>query len=143
LDNTGSIDYEEFLAMVRGPINKARETLVRMAFKKMDVDGNGVLDISDIKSKYNAKMHPDVRSGKVTEDDVLYEFLDTFEQHYALQHPGSKKSKDRVIAPEEFLAYYENVSCSIDNDDYFEAMMVSAWNLDNKAPAKKAWGGQM
>jgi len=45
--------------------------------------------------------------------------------------------------PEEFLAYYENVSCSIDTDDYFEAMMVSAWNLDNKAPAKKGWGGQV
>lgn len=88
-DNTGSIDYEEFLAMVRGPINARREALVRLAFAKMDIDKNGVLDITDIKSKYNAKCHPDVRSGKVTEDDVLYEFLDTFQQHYELQHPNS------------------------------------------------------
>lgn len=78
-DRSGSINYEEFLGMVRGPINKKRESFVRMAFAKMDVDGNGVLDISDIKAKYNAKMHPDVRSGKQTEDDILYEFLDTFE----------------------------------------------------------------
>jgi len=70
--------------MVRGPINKRREALVRMAFAKMDIDSNGVLDITDIKSKYNAKMHPDVRSGKQTEDDILYEFLDTFQQHYEL-----------------------------------------------------------
>jgi hypothetical protein len=41
--------------MVRGPMSKRRESLVRMAFAKMDIDGNGVLDISDIKQKYNAK----------------------------------------------------------------------------------------
>ena len=29
-------------------------------------------------------MHPDVKSGKKTEDDVLGEFLDTFELHYSL-----------------------------------------------------------
>jgi hypothetical protein len=29
-------------------------------------------------------MHPEVRSGKKSEEDVLYEFLDTFEQHYSL-----------------------------------------------------------
>lgn len=27
-------------------------------------------------------MHPDVKSGKKTEDEILYEFLDTFEQHH-------------------------------------------------------------
>ena len=32
---------------------------------------------------YTAKMHPDVRSGKKTEDEVLGEFLDTFEVHHA------------------------------------------------------------
>jgi len=123
-------------------MSKRRETLVRMAFGKMDINGDGVLDISDIKNKYNAKQHPKVRSGELTEDDVLYEFLDTFQQHYELQHPNSGKEKDHIITPEEFLAYYENVSASIDTDDYFECMMVSAWKLDEK-PAKKAWGGQM
>lgn len=32
---------------------------------------------------YNAKSHPDVLSGKKTEDEILGEFLDTFEQHHA------------------------------------------------------------
>ena len=32
---------------------------------------------------YSAKMHPDVRAGKKTEDEVLGEFLDTFEVHHA------------------------------------------------------------
>lgn len=33
---------------------------------------------------YNAKQHPDVKTGKKSEDDVLMEFLETFEQHHAI-----------------------------------------------------------
>lgn len=141
-DGTGSIDYEEFLSMIRGPMSQRRERLVRKAFSKIDLDNDGDLDITDVKKAYNAKMHPDVRSGKKDEDDILYEFLDTFEQQYALNNPNAN-SKDRTVSPDEFVAYYENVSCSIDNDDYFETMMTSAWNLDNKKTSKKAWSGEM
>lgn len=38
------------------------------AFKILDKNGDGVLQVSDIKGVYNAKQHPDVRSGKKTED---------------------------------------------------------------------------
>ena len=40
------------------------------------------LTLDDIQGKYNATMHPDVKSGKRTENEVLTEFLETFEQHY-------------------------------------------------------------
>ena len=56
----------------------------KKAFAKMDKNGNGSLDINDIKGVYNAKMSPDVKSGKKTEDEVLAEFLDTFEYHFSL-----------------------------------------------------------
>jgi len=41
-----------------------------------------VLDINDIKDSYNASKHPDVLSGKKTKDQILVEFLETFEQHH-------------------------------------------------------------
>jgi hypothetical protein len=50
-----------------------------MAFNKLDADKSGIVELNDIKQFYNAKMHPDVKSGKKTEDEVLGEFLDTFE----------------------------------------------------------------
>ncbi len=50
----------------------------------MDKDKSGILDFDDIKGVYNGKKHPDVISGKKTEEEVLGEFLDTFEAHYAL-----------------------------------------------------------
>ena len=49
-------------------MNEFRKNLVMQAFKKMDRDGNGVLNINDIKGVYSAAKHPDVRSGKKTED---------------------------------------------------------------------------
>jgi hypothetical protein len=52
---------------------------VRAAFKKIDKDGSGILDINDIKGVYNASRHPEVKSGKKSEDEVLGEFLETFE----------------------------------------------------------------
>ena len=50
----------------------------------MDKDKSGVLDINDIKGVYNASKHPDVVSRKKTEDEILGEFLDTFEMHYSI-----------------------------------------------------------
>ena len=83
-DKSGSIDYEEFLRNIVGEMNEFRKGLAKKAFAKMDKNGNGSLDINDIKGVYNAKMSPDVKSGKKTEDEVLAEFLDTFEYHFSL-----------------------------------------------------------
>ena len=43
---------------------------------------------------------------------------------------------------DEWLEYYNNVSMSIDRDDYFELMMNNTWNLDGKRVTKKGWGGE-
>ena len=107
----------------------------------MDQDNSGQLDISDIKLSYNAKKHPEVLMGNKSEDDVLYEFLDTFEQHYSILHPDGK-SRDRVVTLPEWLEYYNNISCSIDNDEYFATMMQNAYNLSGEPAVARAWGGQ-
>jgi Ca2+-binding EF-hand superfamily protein len=78
----GTIDYDEFLRQIRGNMNNNRKRLVDQAWNKIDRDGNGELDINDIKAFYNARSHPDVKSGKKTEDEVLFEFIETFETHH-------------------------------------------------------------
>jgi hypothetical protein len=105
----------------------------------MDKDKSGQLDINDIKGVYNAKKHPDVINGKKTEDEVLMEFLDTFESHYAASHPDAR---DSTITLEEWFEYYANVSMSIDDDKYFQLMMNNAWNLDGSRVTKKGWGAE-
>jgi Ca2+-binding EF-hand superfamily protein len=136
-DSDGQIDYEEFLRSVRGEMNDFRKALAMKAFKIMDKDNSGVLGISDIKGVYNAKKHPDVIAGKRTEDEVLFEFLDTFEIHHSSQ---VEDKRDGSVTTFEWLEYYNNVSMSIDDDAYFELMMNNAWNLKNDKVTKKGWG---
>jgi len=35
-----------------------------------------------------------------------------------------------MVTKEEFIEYYNNISASIDRDDYFSAMIKSAWDFD-------------
>lgn len=114
-------------------MNQFRRELVMRCFKKLDRDGSGVVDIRDIQGVYNAKCHPEVKAGRKTEDEVLAEFLDTFELHYSLI---DKKSRDGRIELKEFIEYYRNVGASIDDDAYFELMIVNAWNLNNNTYSK-------
>ena len=74
--------------------------------------------MKDIISKYDGTKHPDVISGKRTNEDILSEFLSTFDSN-----------KDGEVSVSEFIDYYSNVSASIDLDDYFELMMRNAWHI--------------
>ena len=100
--------------------------LAWQAFCILDKNGSGEIDKAEISSTYNALMHPDVRAGKRSEDEVLTEFLDTFEMHSSLLHPGEYNHK---VSFDEFCEYYNNVSANIDNYEYFQLMMVNACKL--------------
>ena len=138
-DRNGKINYEEFLRGLMGEMNERRVKLVQRAFNVIDKDRSGVLDLNDIKQSYNAKKHPDVLAGKSTEEDILIEFLDTFEAAFASKNQG--KTRDGKVTFEEFTEYYQSVSASIENDEYFEVMMSNTWNLDNRKPVQRAWAG--
>lgn len=92
-DDSGEIDYNELLVKVVGEMNAFRKGMVMKAFKKLDKDGSGVIDINDIRGVYNAKLHPDVKAGKKTEDEIMLEFLDTFEVHHGLKNPEDRDGK--------------------------------------------------
>ena len=138
-DRSGFIDYDELIRGLKGPLNSFRRSLVQQAWRKLDRDHSGVVDIEDLRGVYNAKNHPDVRSGKKTEDEVLGEFLETFETHHNI---CDLARRDRRVTPEEFEEYYANVSASVDDDKYFELMMQNAWRLSGEASKQEPWAGQ-
>ena len=125
-DNTGEIDYDEFVRSVRGEMNEYRQKLVKQAFDILDINKNGEISFEEIKNKYNAKNHPEVISGKKTEDEKLKEFLDTFQDTYNYL---CGTETDNIITIEEFNEYYENVSMVIDDDAYFELLLNNTWNM--------------
>jgi len=54
-DGSGEISYDEFLRTIRGGMNPYRKTIALKAYKIMDSDKSGMLDINDIRQTYNAK----------------------------------------------------------------------------------------
>jgi Ca2+-binding EF-hand superfamily protein/riboflavin synthase len=118
-DKSGAISYDEFLFGLKGEMNDRRAQLVLQAFALLDKDKSGTVEVNDIQAAYNAKQHPDVIAGKKTENQVLREFLDTFDCG----------EKDGKVSPAEFCKYYSQVSASIDDDDYFELMIRNAWHI--------------
>jgi Ca2+-binding EF-hand superfamily protein len=133
------VDYDELLRGVRGPMNSFRRNLVTLAWNKLNRDGNDIIDIEDIRGVYNPNNHPDVRSGKRTPDEILSEFLDTFELHHNL---SDRSQMDHRVTREEFDEYYNNVSASVDDDRYFELMITNAWKLKGDEPKREAWASK-
>ena len=131
LNDDGVISYDELMLAIKGDMNPFRKDLVKRVFKKLDYNENGIIEVDDIKKFYNAQKHPDVRDRKKTEDEVLMEFLETFEAHHAMKNNTPHTKGDGQVNLQEFQDYYSNISASIDNDEYFQLMINNAWNLNN------------
>ncbi|GMH63385.1 hypothetical protein TrLO_g12778, partial [Triparma laevis f. longispina] len=119
-DGGGTITYGEFLNGVRGPIVAERLEILEEAFAAIDVDGSGYLEPAELVAKYEVKHHPDVLTGKRSEDEVLKEFLDTFD---------IGQEKEGQASRNEFFSYYCNLGLGIESDEYFELMVRNAWGL--------------
>lgn len=76
-------------------------------------------------------------SGRKTEEDVYGEFIETFETHHNIK----KGIRNRRVTREEFLEYYNNISMSVDDDEYFVGMIQAAWKLNpsQNYSKQKAW----
>ena len=84
INNDNEISYPEFFKIICGDMNEFRKQLVDRVYDKLDRNHDGTVTIDDIKDVYNASKHPDVMTKRKTENEILSEFLDTFEQHYSI-----------------------------------------------------------
>eukprot|EP01083_Nonionella_stella_P005574 16101_1 len=110
----GKVSFDEFLRKIKGDMDSGRVQLVKAAFHKLDADGSGVIDLSDVRSAFSTN-----RSDQEGEEGTLKKFLEVFES----DHPDGKVTWD------EFKDYYEGISCLVDNDEYFAHVVKKAWGL--------------
>ena len=68
INRDGTIQYDEFLRIIRGDLTEHRRALVEKAFQKLDRDGSGVIEVADLVGVYSAKKHPAVMDGRKTEE---------------------------------------------------------------------------
>jgi len=134
--NGDGISYAEFLRAVRGRLSSPRRKSVMQVFHALDQltpgGERGYITIASISPIYSTSRHPAVIAGKKTKDEVLQEFLNGFE--------GTEGDRDGRVTLEEWITYYEEVSCNIDSDAYFVDMMDKCWARlkDRKPQARPA-----
>ena len=51
-DQSGSIDFVEFIKHLRPPMSASRVAVVCEAFRKLDVNGDKVIALDDLKGKH-------------------------------------------------------------------------------------------
>lgn len=116
-ESSDTIDYVELLKNIRGSMTSVRKGIVEKAYQKLSEE-NENLTTSVIEQSFNAVGHPDVKKGSKTQDEIITNFITTFELHHSLYG----KHGDPVSLS-EFLEYYEYVSSVIENDLYFENLI--------------------
>ena len=114
-DGDRSISVTEFLRGVRGRMPRRRVKLVRTAFGLLDKTADDTITVEDLLQAYDASQHPDVVAGDATPSDVMDRFLELWD-----------KDRNGTVTWQEFLDYYKDISCGIDDDAYFELMMRNA-----------------
>ena len=118
-DGNGTINFDEFLVALRGDLNEDRLQYIKGAYDKLDVNKDGLVKLDDIASLYDVSQHPDVMAGRKTPTEAYKEFMSMWDTQVA----------DGIVTFDEFCEYFKDVSASIDTDEYFAAMMISAWKL--------------
>eukprot|EP00759_Apiculatamorpha_spiralis_P048475 PhF_6_TR43663/c0_g1_i1/m.67095 len=114
----GNVCVTEFIRGIRGTMSEWRSNLVRRAFSILDSTNNGEVDFVEVCNAYQVERHPDVLAKKKTASQVFDEFVADWD-----------KDRDGTITWAEFEDYYNDISASIDNDQYFELMIRNAWHI--------------
>lgn len=118
-DGTGNLDYREILAAASGTLNERRREVVRAAFASLDRSNAGRVRRVDVLNGFDARAHPDVRSGQRTAEEVMDEFHNFF----------TAGGEREPVTLAEFAVFYAAISRGTDDDRRFERISLDVWQL--------------
>ena len=125
--NDGEISFDEFLTALCGELSPLRKRLVKEAFEKLDANGNGVLEIDEVKSKFDASRHPEVIAGTKTVEQARFGF---FEMFTSFHNANNNFSGDKTVTLAEFMEYHQYMNELFERDIEFKNFIVGVWNMD-------------
>lgn len=78
-DGSGGVSFDEFMGAIREPVNERRNNMIARAFGVIDDDGSGIIDMDELKAKFNANEHPLVVKGLKKPQQVTEEMCKCLE----------------------------------------------------------------
>ena len=123
------IKYDDLLKSLIGNMSSRRQLIVKKVFDSFNKDNEGKIMTSDIKTKFNSDRHPDVLNGKSTANEIYSDFLD-FLETFREYNDNLKGGFSFNMSFEEFCNFYNEISMSIEDDNYFEYLLNNCWNIE-------------
>ena len=127
-DNTGQINYDEFIRTLIGQISPRRDYLIKSIFNLVS-NGRNELSINDLKKNYNSSRDPEWVARKKTREQVIADFVELLEIFLEYNSKMSK-STPGYMNFEDFYKFYSQISMGISDNNYFEYLVNNVWNLD-------------
>ncbi|CAK88826.1 unnamed protein product (macronuclear) [Paramecium tetraurelia] len=110
LNQKNEISMAAFLEKILGEFQNWRLNLVQMAYRKLQST-----NFQDMKKNFLARPRQ-----KMSDDEVLIDFLDTFDSHHQLFNSNN-------VSQQEFEQYYHIMSFCVTDDREFEVAVKSGW----------------
>ena len=143
-DGSGFIDYGEFVNGIVGDLSQFRKDILKLVFEKLDKEETGFITVGQLRECYNPRAHPLVRQGKRSEDEILGDFIDILEYHFTLLNEKNDENVDVneiKIDFDDFCDFYKTISVCIEEDKYFEILVLSVWGIkkEGKSLYQRTW----
>ena len=143
-DGSGFIDYGEFVNGIVGDLSQFRKDILKLVFEKLDKEETGFITVGQLRECYNPRAHPLVRQGKRSEDEILGDFIDILEYHFTLLNEKNDENVDVneiKIDFDDFCDFYKTISVCIEEDKYFEVLVLSVWGIkkEGKSLYQRTW----
>ena len=82
-----------FLWELYEPLPQSRLLIVQEAFEALDLNGNGALELDEIKDRFEPTRHPDVLKGVKSVEEVRFEFFNLFTTLHSANNNFSSEAK--------------------------------------------------
>ena len=126
-NNNKYLDFSSFIRNFKKELNDNKLSSVEQAFTNIDVNENEKVPLNIIKKKFRGDRHPDMLSGRKTEEEIILEFLDCFNINYEILNLDSKQNSNYVDF-EIFANFYEYVSFIYPDDKEFANIVRASWS---------------
>eukprot|EP00913_Durusdinium_trenchii_P025936 g24336.t1 len=131
-ETKGKIHLPSFLKLLHGERQRDCGKQGKRAFAAVGgnpQDDQSVVSPGKLKEHFKAEAHPLVVRGQLESGYVLAEFLDTFSQ---LAHVLGG-CENGMVSFNDFLAYYDVVSSTVENDSLFDLIVQRVWDVKTRA----------
>ena len=134
-DEKGTINYDDFIRILRGELNEKRKDLVQNVFKHLDVDNKGEIPLDELLSLYNPQQSLEYLKQKKTEDEAMRIFEESLRGNH--KYLNGDEGDTKPVDNEEFEDFYESVSMMIPSDELFRDVILRTWGLIKDEPREE------